>query len=208
MSAAACPKNFTSLSPGPKLVSSSPHTMTPPTRRGRVELVPGPALAAPAPDESRLVGSNGDFAVAALGSYVILVWTKRIGEQGVVWAHRAFADQRRAHPNDKVSFLTVVQADCELSTPPEVRKALAELLSTYKDNLAGAAIAFEGEGFRMTMVRSVITAINMMTRTRFPNSVFSNTTEAIDWLHERSTSSDSAIHVHHLIATLKRIHLF
>lgn len=189
-------------------MGSISQTVTQFTPRSPVEPAPRPPLAAPAPDESRLVGTNADFAVAALGSYVILVWRKRIADQGVVWAHRAFADQRRAHPNDKISFLTVVQADCELSTPPEVRKGLAELLSTYKDNLAGAAIAFEGEGFRMTMVRSIITAINMMTRTRFPNSVFSNTTEAIDWLHERSTSSDSAIRVHHLITTLKRIRHF
>jgi hypothetical protein len=123
----------------------------------------------------------------------------------VVWVKKAFADLLRDHPDQKISFLTVIQADCELSTSPEVRKELAELLSTHKDKLAGAAIAFEAEGFRMTLLRSIITAINIATRTRFPNAVFGKTADAVEWLHARSTSSDSSVRVHHLVATLDRI---
>ena len=166
---------------------------------------PAPALAALSPQESRLVGSNPDFAVATIGSYVLLMWRKRIALQGVVWAKKAFADQRRTRPDDKISFLTVLHAECDLSTSAEVRKELADLLSTYKDCLASAAIAFEGEGFRMTMVRSIITAVNMATRMRFPNAVFGNTAEAVSWLHQRSTKADSSIRVHQLITTLDRI---
>lgn len=168
----------------------------------------GEGLAAPGAEESRLVGSNADFAVAALGSYVLLVWRKRIDALGVIWAKKAFADLLLERPTEKISFLTVVQADCELSTSPEVRKELAGLLAKHNDHLAGAAIAFEGEGFRMTVVRSIITAINMASRTRFPNAVFSNTTDAVDWLHEHSTNSNSSIRVHHLIASLDRIRKF
>jgi hypothetical protein len=175
------------------------------TQRNPVARQPGPALPAPSAQQSRLVGSNADFAVATLGSYVLLMWKRRIGGQGVVWAKKAFADQRRDHPDDKISFLTVVQAKCELSTPPDVRKELAGLLGTHKDNLAGAAIAFEAEGFRMTMVRSIITAINMASRARFPNAVFGSTADAVGWLHERSTSSDSSIRLYHLISTLEGI---
>jgi hypothetical protein len=159
----------------------------------------------PNAEDSRLVGSNADFAVATIGSYVLLVWRKRIALQGALWAKKAFADQRRLHPNDKISFLTVAQADCDLTTPADVRRELAEVLRVYKDDLASAAIAFEGGGFRMTMVRSVITAVYMATYQRFPNAVFGSTTEALAWLHERSAKADSKIRIQQLIVTLERI---
>jgi tRNA U38,U39,U40 pseudouridine synthase TruA len=55
-------------------------------------------------------------------------------------------------------------------------------LKSYDKHLAGAAITFEGRGFKMTMVRSVITAINMASRTQFPNSVFADVDSAATWL--------------------------
>jgi hypothetical protein len=155
--------------------------------------------------ESHLVGSNTDFAVATLGSYVLLLWRKKTGLQAVTWVRKAFADFLRDHPDEKISFLTVVQADCALGTSEEIRKALADLLGTYKSNLAGAAVAFEAQGFQMTVLRSVITAVNIATRARFPNAVFAHTGDAVAWLRDHSTGSDPGIRVHHLIATLDRI---
>jgi len=81
-----------------------------------------------------------------------------------------------------VLFLTALQPGCDLSASSEVRKDVAALLKSYEWSLACAAIVFENNGFGMTIVRSVITAINMMSRSRFPNAVFGNLDGALRWM--------------------------
>lgn len=130
----------------------------------------------------QVIGSNPECAVGVLENYVFLCWRREIVQAGSTWARKAFLDVRRARPNDKVAFCTVVDAGCALSTPPEVRNDLAAMLKKHEAQLAGASITFEGKGFKMTMVRSVITAIYMASRSQFPNSVFGEIESAAAWL--------------------------
>jgi hypothetical protein len=128
-----------------------------------------------------ILGSNEDCAVGTLETCVLLYWRRHIVAEGSSWTRRAFLDIRKQYPKEKVSFFTVVDANCSLDTPVDVRRELAELLKMYDAHLADAAITFEGKGFKMTMVRSIITAIYMASRTQFPNSVFGDVDAAAAW---------------------------
>ncbi len=134
----------------------------------------------------QVIGSSPDCAVGIIDCYVLLCWRRSIVQIGSTWARKAFAEVRRQRPDDKIAFFTVVDAACSLNTPAEVRNDLAALLKTYDAQLAGATITFEGKGFKMTMVRSIITAIYMASRSKFPNSVFGDVETAATWLSERA----------------------
>lgn len=136
----------------------------------------------------QMIGSSPDCSVAILDCYVLLCWRRSIVQIGSTWTRKAFAEVHRQRPDDKIAFFTVVDAGFSHNTPAEVRNDLAVLLKTYAAQLAGASITFEGKGFKMTMVRSAITAINMASRTQFPNSVFSDVETAATWLSARAPS--------------------
>jgi hypothetical protein len=89
-------------------------------------------------------------------------------------------------------FMTILEDKCVLTTSSEVRSRLADLLRKHQKDVAAAAILFEAQGFRMTMVRSVITAINLAMGGRIPNSVFGDFVSACAWLerHQGRAATD------------------
>jgi hypothetical protein len=134
---------------------------------------------------SEVIGSSPECAVATIGPCVVLLWRRAVVMQGTEWIRKALFAVARSHAKEKVAFLTVLESACELSTPTDVRHKIADLLNQNQDRLAAAAITFEGRGFRMTVVRSIITAIHVASRSRFPNSVFSDVQTSTDWLERR-----------------------
>jgi hypothetical protein len=149
------------------------------------------------------VGNRRECAVATVGAYVILLWRNKIVEEGVPLVRSAFETRLRKHPGEKIAFLTILEAGCELSTSANVRTDLANLLRARQGDLAAAAIVFEQHGFRMTMVRSVITAIYMASRARFPNSVFSEVTQATRWMEQEYPSSVGATQVERVVSKMR-----
>jgi hypothetical protein len=141
----------------------------------------------PVSNALQIVGNSPECAVGTLEQYVLLLWRRKVVLPGAGLARQAFIDVQQSRPGEKFAFLTVVEAQCDLSTPSEVRKEFAKLLSSHQDQLAGAAIVFEDQGFRMTVVRSIITAINMASRARFRSSVFDNVRTAAYWLDALDT---------------------
>jgi hypothetical protein len=108
----------------------------------------------------------------------------------VEWTRSAFERVIRSQPSRKIVFLTLVEPGCEIASS-EVRRDMAELLETYAGQLACAAIVLEDSGFRMTILRSIITAIDLASRTRFPNSVFSKVDSALTWIVNQSRTANS-----------------
>ena len=142
----------------------------------------------------KVIGHNADVAVGIVDDFVLLVWRRRIVPEGVRWARDAFAKlageragERQAR---KIVFLTTVLPDCDINTPAEVRQDVAALLKTHERQLACAAIVFEKNGFGMTIVRSVMTAIHLASRSRFPNAAFGNVESAFAWMAPHAKRHD------------------
>ena len=132
-------------------------------------------------DACEVVGERPECAVGICQGTVVLVWRTAIIVDGARWVRHAF-EQLAARGERNLAFMTVIEKDCDPSTSSDVRNELADVLAIFEDRLRGAAITFECVGFRATLLRSAITAINMASRARFPNSVFGDSRAATEWL--------------------------
>jgi hypothetical protein len=148
-----------------------------------------------------VVGINADAAVACVDHYVVLLWRRNVVQLGVDWTRTAFMRVSRAMPQRKIVFLTVVETGCEIASS-DIRREVAKLLGTHQDQIACASIVFEQGGFRMTILRSVITAINLTSGIRFPQAVFSSLETALSWIDSRTQNSDPTLRPK-LLSTLR-----
>jgi hypothetical protein len=122
-----------------------------------------------------VVGKRSDFGVCTYDNIVMLVWTGPPTLEGVSFCARAFTKLHDARPYEPLGFYTLISEQAQQGTLPEsVRKALGRMLKENEAWIGSAVIAYEGSGFRATIVRSVITAINLAARPRFPASVHSH----------------------------------
>lgn len=128
-----------------------------------------------------VVGKRSDFGVCTYDNIVMLVWTGPPTLEGVAVCSKAFAKLHDARPYEPLGFYTLISEPAQQGTLPEsVRKALGKMLKENEPWIGSAVIAYEGSGFRATIVRSVITAINLAARPRFPASVHSHRSSAAE----------------------------
>jgi hypothetical protein len=124
------------------------------------------------------------FSAFARGRLAVLIWHQHIVGEAVPLLGEVFEQLRREYGAAGFGFLTIIEKDTDIHTPAEVREGLSQLLATSGPWLRAAAIAYEATGFKATIVRSAITAINIASRARFPNRVFQRTEAALEWLVE------------------------
>jgi hypothetical protein len=138
-----------------------------------------------------LVRARGPaFSAFARGRLAVLIWHDHIVAEAVPVLGEVFEQLRREHGTTGFGFLTIIEKDTDIHTPAEVREGLSQLLTTSGPWLRAAAIAYEATGFKATIVRSAITAINIASRARFPNRVFQRKEAALEWLVEHVGALD------------------
>jgi hypothetical protein len=152
--------------------------------------------------ELRVIDSTAEYAVGSLRDHVLLLWRRKVVQEGALPTRKAFLEAIRDKPATKIGFLTVLEAQCVTAASSDVRTEFAEMLQAYERYIGAAAVTFEGQGFRMTMVRSVITAINLASRTRFPNSVFGDVNAAASWMSQRMASVGNDLDAQRIIAAI------
>lgn len=125
------------------------------------------------------------FSVGSFGPVATLVWHTEVSLEGARAIREVFAALKARRLAEGFGFLTVLDSATDIRPTAAARRAMAEVLLDYGNDISAAAIAYEGDGFKATIVRSVITAINIAGGARFPNRVFSETPIAIDWLSRK-----------------------
>jgi hypothetical protein len=153
----------------------------------------------------QVLGFAPECAVALLERYVIVVWRSALTVGGVHWARKAFIHLRRSRPDGGLGLLMLAENDCDVSAPSGVRAELAGLLTTYGERMAGFAVAYEGSGLRLTMLRGVVTAVGIASRTRITNDVFSSVANAATWLHTRAHGPSDLVQPAHLLQATNRL---
>jgi hypothetical protein len=78
--------------------------------------------------------------------------------------------------------IIVVRGDYGIDLSPELRRAFANLTTKYEKYNMGQALVMEEEGFRASMARSAITAVNLLARSRTKQRVFKDPHEAALWV--------------------------
>jgi hypothetical protein len=69
------------------------------------------------------------------------------------------------------------------------------------------AVAYEGGGLRLTMLRGVATSVIIASRARVSNEVFSNVANAVTWLHARTRVPDDQVQPADLLQAANRLRL-
>lgn len=82
---------------------------------------------------------------------------------------------------DGIAMVTIVE---ESAPPPSAdsRKAIAQLWRHVGHAVRGSIVAFEGEGFRASFVRGVVTSLTLLAKPPFPHRVFASVNAGAPWL--------------------------
>ena len=130
---------------------------------------------------SRKMISHG-YAVSTVGRIIVLVWNDTPSVEGVVALKDAFVTADARSKVDALGLLTLIEAKAGGGMPPPVRDHLAQVIKENERAIKATAVVYEGTGFRATIVRSVLTAINMLNRPDYWFAVFQNRTLATEQL--------------------------
>jgi hypothetical protein len=110
----------------------------------------------------------------------------------------------------QLTSVIVVRGDYGIDLSPEMRRAGANLTAKYEKVNLAQALVMEEEGFRASMARSAITAVNLLARSRTKQRVFKDPYEATLWVASlevqppeiRSAADNLATWVRKLLAEL------
>jgi hypothetical protein len=133
------------------------------------------------------------YAVFSVDHFVALVWKQPPAMRGVEDCRMVF-EIMESRRKSKFGYLAIVEPDAGSNMPSDVRAALSSMLKQHQRSIAASLIVFEGTGFGASIVRSVVSAINLATRIEFPAKVESNLFRGNVWLTQqmRITSQVSA----------------
>jgi hypothetical protein len=120
------------------------------------------------------------YVVAVLGRCLIHVCTERTTSTTISLIRRALADLSDRY--DSFGYLCLLEPGAELTLPADLRESVNAYVRRYSTRFTGAAIVFEAPGFQATVVRSVVTAINLASRASHPTKVFDELRAGTNWL--------------------------
>jgi hypothetical protein len=80
------------------------------------------------------------------------------------------------------SSIIVVRGDYGVELSSEVRAAAAQLTLKYQKHTRAQALVLEADGFKSSIARSVITAVNLLARSDIKTRVFKDPVQAVQWL--------------------------
>jgi hypothetical protein len=81
-----------------------------------------------------------------------------------------------------MSSVIVMRGEFSMDLSSDMRRAGANLTTKFEAHNLGQAMVIEADGFRSSMARSVITAVNLLARSRARQRVFKDPLEGVLWL--------------------------
>lgn len=149
--------------------------------------------------------SEASHGIALCGRALVVLWQGETRLQAVRELATLLANQ--AAESGSVGLLQVI-GDHAISPDGAARAALAEMLKANENRIVASAVAFEGVGFRASMIRSIVIGISMLSRPKCPHTVFASANDGIAWLSEQLDDgpSNSAERMRHAIAQLRQTH--
>ena len=137
--------------------------------------------------------ANG-YKISTLANVIVLIWTGAPSVDGVKTCTSAFTTLRREDPKSKVGLLSIIEQEAGHGTmDASVRNELSRMLKDNEKAIQAAAVVFEAQGFKATVVRSVVTAIQMASRVSFPSSVFQDRFAGAKWLVDHMPGSPASL---------------
>jgi len=133
----------------------------------------------PVQPEVRILRSEASHGIAVSGRTLIVLWQTETRCQAVVELAALLASHAA-----ELGSLALLQVIGDHATSPDsaTRAALAEMLKANETRIVASAVVFEAVGFRASLIRSIVIGISMLSRPKFPHTVFASANEGIAWL--------------------------
>lgn len=88
--------------------------------------------------------------------------------------------------------ITVITQSAGLSMDAESRQIAADLTAQFHSEMKADCTVVDGDGFWPATVRAIVSAIQILSRTRHPRAAFRTIPEAIDWALQHVPASTRA----------------
>lgn len=136
-------------------------------------------------DDVQILERNDDYMISTWKEVMFLAWHGRETTSGITRSRILMAPW--AESKSSVALVILMPAKAALAQPPndEARTAMAEVSRNASPALKGIGIIGNMSGFVGSVVRSVMTARQALTRTSVPFKMFASAEEAAPWLAQR-----------------------
>ena len=180
-----------------------PGTRRAPSSNAPLSQESGPAPSAAQPSQELTVYSQEPgYVVAVTGRCLIHVNQERMTSTTVSLIRRALSDLSERY--DTFGYLSVLEATGSLTMAPDLRESVDAYVRRYSTRFTGAAIVFEAPGFQATVVRSVVTAINLASRASHPSKVFDDLRTGCSWLGRLTPGEPKPSRLYELATQLRK----
>lgn len=140
--------------------------------------------------------------VATVGRCLIHITIERTTATTVGTIRRALADLADQHT--AFGFLCVLEPSAQLVMAPDIRESVNAFARRYSERFTGAAIVYEVPGFQATVVRSIVTAVNLASRATHPTKVFDNLRSGTAWLTRLTPGEPNAVRLLQVTEQLRK----
>jgi hypothetical protein len=131
-------------------------------------------------ENASILKADKDHCCAMWRNIMIFVW-RGATKADTVDEHRRYVDNHIAKARGPLSIFVVTEPQVEIPDSA-TREKLAALLQAAAPVGRGAALVYEGAGFRGAAVRGIATALNALARQPYPYKSFGTVEEGANWL--------------------------
>ena len=126
------------------------------------------------------VVTNTAYAVGQMGNVIAAIWREPLSKKGVTALQQTM--DLFVHRYQKIGLLVVIEQAAGTRPDKEGRAALEQVIKTYGTNLGSVVLFFSGVGIQASLIRNIVNAVTLVTRTRQPTSVHGTLPEACERL--------------------------
>lgn len=142
------------------------------------------------------------YVVATVGRCLIQITVDRTTATTVGLIRRALEDLSDRHAT--FGFLCLLEPSAQLVMSPDIREGVNAFARRYSERFTGAAIVYEVQGFQATVVRSIVTAVNLASRATHPTKVFDDLRAGTSWLSRLTPGEPTAARLFQLTTQLRK----
>lgn len=130
--------------------------------------------------KAKLLSINEALLVGSFGNICVVIWRS---PPTIAAVERVSLEYSRMKSQFPSGFAPVIIVEDGVGLPDEAaRKGLADLMDMYGRSMFCMAGVQEATGFRGAAIRSVLTAIDMLSQAPYPRRLFATVEQAAPWL--------------------------
>ncbi|HVZ31855.1 MAG TPA: hypothetical protein VG963_05485 [Polyangiaceae bacterium] len=120
--------------------------------------------------------------VAVAGDCLIVILEEKLSILGVNSIRRGL--ELLGSEYEQVGYVSCIKENCA-SADVQTRELMADVVRRHTTRIGAAAMVVSGEGFRSTLVRSVLTGIHLASGATHPLRTFSALDPALAWYERK-----------------------